>query len=248
MEIAPRNLIEAAQVQVALADALGGRLTDSPWPAGFKIGATGTRMQALLGLSGPAAGFMRRDDIYSDEAALPFGDWRGPGVECELAVVLAHDLPPAPCTEQEAAAAVGDLCAAIELVENRYGPPPIGDLQAVGTLTLVADQVYHAAAVVGAPIADWQSLDLAAIVGTLFIDGIERDRGKGAELLGHPLRGLAWLAGSEVAAAFGGLRAGQTIMLGSVVPTCWVDGPCDVRVGFDGTEGAGASSAHLQLV
>jgi 2-keto-4-pentenoate hydratase len=45
---------------------------------------------------------------------------------------------------------------------------------------------------------------------------------------------LAWLAASAVAAAFGGLRAGQVVMLGSVTPPIWLDGPARVRVAFDG--------------
>ncbi len=43
---------------------------------------------------------------------------------------------------------------------------------------------------------------------------------------------LAWLAGSAEAAAFGGLRAGQIVMLGSVCPPVWLDGPAEVEVRF----------------
>lgn len=235
--IAPSDGAEAAAVQAEIA-----RLTGAHPPGGFKIGATGARMQRLLGLSGPAAGFMATDDIHAGQAARPFAPLRGPGVECEIAVRLGRDLPPGPCSMEAAAASVATASAAIELVENRYGPGPIGDLAAVGTPTLIADQVYHVAAVVGPPAREWQELDLAALTGTLTVDGRERDSGLGAELLGHPLRGLAWLAGSEVAASFGGLRAGQVIMLGSVVPTVWLDGPCRVHVRF-----AGLGEASLDL-
>ncbi len=201
-------------------------------PGGFKIGATGTRMQALLGLDGPAAGFMAAGDIVASGAVWDYSATRFGAVECEIAVRLARDLPPGPCSVEAAAAAIGGVAAAIELVENRYGPPPIGDLKAVGTPTLVADQVYHVAAVVGAERTPAEVGDLAELSGVIEVDGVERDRGVGAELLGHPLRGLAWLAGSEVAAAFGGLRAGQVVMLGSVVPTVWLDGAGLVRVTF----------------
>ena len=49
---------------------------------------------------------------------------------------------PAPARMEQAAAAVGELVAGIELVENRYT-----DLAQVGTPTMIGDQVYHAAAV-----------------------------------------------------------------------------------------------------
>ena len=52
-EIAPRTEAEGAATQFALAGLVGAVPC-----AGFKIGATGKRMQEYLGLSGPAAGFM----------------------------------------------------------------------------------------------------------------------------------------------------------------------------------------------
>ena len=66
------------------------------------------------------------------------------------------------------------------------------------------------------------------------VDGHLRDEGVGADLMGHPLNCLAWLAGSSVAAAFGGLKAGQVVMLGSVTPPVWLTGPASVTVDFTG--------------
>jgi len=227
-QIAPRDLAEGVAVQVAIARRRGA----FP-PGGYKIGATGSRMQAFLGLPGPAAAFMREEDIFASGTAVAFGEFWAPQVECEIAVRLGRDLPPGPTTQEQALDAVAALSAAIEIVENRYGPPPIGDLKAVGTPTLIADQVYHAACVIGPPAPAWRSLDLAALNGRLLVDGTVRDRGISADLLGHPMKALAWLAGSETARGFGGLRAGQAVMLGSVTPSVILDGPCEVTVEFD---------------
>lgn len=105
---------------------------------GFKIGATGKRMQVYLGVDTPIAGFMRAEDVYHGHADLRFADFIKPGVECEVAVRLARDLPPGPCSLQQALAVVGELFAGIEIVENRYG-----DLKELGTPTLLADQMYQ---------------------------------------------------------------------------------------------------------
>jgi 2-keto-4-pentenoate hydratase len=227
-EITPRNESDAALVQFEVWNLRGGHAI-----GGFKIGATGRRMQQYLDIDHPCAGFMARADLHPSGAKLPFAAFRNLAVECELAVRLAADLP-GPATLEQAGAAVGELCAAIEIVENRYGAPPVGDVKAIGTPTLIADQFYHAAAVLGPPTADWRAFDLVAIEGRALVDGIEKNAGRGEELLGHPLRGLAWLAGSAVAAAFGGLRAGQVVMLGSVTPPVWLEGPCRVEMRFDG--------------
>jgi 2-keto-4-pentenoate hydratase len=131
---------------------------------------------------------------------------------------------------------VGEFFAGIELVENRYG-----DLQRLGTPALVADQMYHCAAVIGDGHGiDWRALNIGALRGRISVDNAvagagdsaSGDEGITTDLLGHPLNGLAWLAGSAEAAAFGGLKAGQVVMLGSVTPPVWLTGPATVTVAF----------------
>jgi len=221
--IAPRSEAEGAAVQHAL-----WRRHGTTAPAGFKIGATAKRMQEYLGLSGPAAGFMTTAGLHRTGATLRFADFQRPGVECELAVRLGRDLPPGPCTMAQAAEAVGELVAGIEIVENRYT-----DLALVGTPTMIGDQVYHAGAILGEPgSGNWRALDIGSLRGRLIVDGQQRDEGVGADLMGHPFNCLAWLAGCSVVEAFGGLKAGQVVMLGSVTPPIWLSGPAIVTVAF----------------
>jgi 2-keto-4-pentenoate hydratase len=234
--IAPSTEAEGAAVQFALAGLVGARP-----PVGFKIGATGKRMQVYLGVDTPIAGFMRAADVHHGHAELRFADFIKPGVECEVAVRLSRDLPPGPCSLEQAQAAVGDFFAGIEIVENRYG-----DLKDLGTPTLLADQMYHCAAVIGDQhAADWRAVEIGALRGRISVDygtgtgtagagpeGTTGDEGITTDLLGHPLNGLAWLAGSAEAAAFGGLKAGQVVMLGSVTPPVWLTGPATVTVAF----------------
>lgn len=218
----PTTLAEGVAAQVALQ-----HLAEQGAPAGFKIGATTARMQDYLGLNGPAAGFMGRDGLHASGSTLSFAPFLHPGVECELAVHLQADIAPGLCSTDQAAAAVDLLMVGIEVVENRYA-----DLQAFGTPSLLADQVFHAAAVLGQPIAEWKELDLARLRGEVLVDGVVMGTGVGGDLLGHPMQALAWLAASAEAAAFGGLRAGQIVMLGSVTPPIWLQEPCEVMVRF----------------
>ncbi len=218
--VRPRTHAEGVAAQVALSGLMGA-------PAGFKIGATTSAMQAYLGLPGPLAGFMAEPDLHGSGSTLAYAGLLRPGVECELAVHLAQDIPPGPCSRDQAMAAVGGVMAGIELVENRYA-----DLPTFGGPSLVADRVFHACAVLGEPYADWQSLDLLGIKGHITIDGTLRGSGTGQELLGDPMLALAWLAGSAEVAAFGGLGAGQVVMLGSVALPVWLDGPAEITVSF----------------
>ncbi|WP_270939113.1 2-keto-4-pentenoate hydratase, partial [Falsiroseomonas oryzae] len=220
---APADVAAGYAVQKEVAAALG-----AVPPAGFKIGATTKQMQAYLGLSGPAAGFVPEAGLQRTPASFRFAELITPGVECEVGLMLGDDLAPGPCTRDRAAAAVAEVFAAIEIVEKRYN-----DLAALGTPTLIADQVFHRAGVLGAPASGWRGADLGAIRGRITVDGTLRGEGAGADLLGHPFEALAWLAASPGAAVFGGLRAGQVVFLGSVTPPIWLDGPCRVTVEFD---------------
>ncbi|MGH7117796.1 MAG: 2-keto-4-pentenoate hydratase [Acetobacteraceae bacterium] len=221
--VGPANEAEGIAAQRALAQRLGGLP-----PAGFKIGATAKHMQEYLGLDGPRAGFMPGSGVHETGVRLRFEDFQSPGVECELAVRLASDLVPGRCSAERAAAAVGSVAAAIEIVENRYS-----DLREFGVPALIADQVFHAGAVIGAPEAAWRRLDLKAIAGRILVNQSPCGDGKGEELLGDPMAALAWLASSPLAAAFGGLKAGQVVMLGTVTPAVWLMGPAAVEVVFE---------------
>jgi len=179
-------------------------------------------------VSAPVGGFMVPAGLHASGASLAFADFQRPGVECELVARLATDLPPGPCDLEQAAAAVGELVCGIEVVEGRYV-----DVQAVGVPTMVADQMFHAAAVLGVQgDVDWRGLDLVSLAGSISIDGKPAGGGVGGDLLGHPLNSLCWLAASSLAQRFGGLKAGQIVMLGSVVPPLWLVGPCTVYIGF----------------
>ncbi len=221
---APVDVAAGYAVQHAVALALG-----AVPPAGFKIGATTKQMQAYLGLPHPAAGFVPAGSLNADGFTAPYASFLGLGVECEVGVRLGADLPFGPTTRAQAEAAVAEVFPAIEIVEKRYG-----DLAELGTPTLIADQVFHASGVLGRPAADWRGMDLGAMRGELFVDGDSRGGGQGQDLLGHPMEALAWLAGSGAAEVFGGLKAGQVVWLGSVTPPIWLDGPCAVRVAFEG--------------
>jgi 2-keto-4-pentenoate hydratase len=222
-EAAPQTPEEGYAVQREVAAARGA----IP-PAGFKIGATTKQMQEILGLSGPAAGFVPETSVNPGGTEFRFAEFRNPGVECEIGLRLGRDLPPGPTTREQAAAAVAEVFPAIEIVERRYG-----DMSRLHTPTLIADQVFHASGVIGAPVADWRSLDLGAARGEFHIGGKVVASGHGRDLLGHPMEALAWLAGSGAATVFGGLRAGQVVWLGSVTPPIWLEGPGPVEAVFD---------------
>src|SRR5579871_776935 len=186
--------------------------------AGHKIGCTTPVMQRFLGIDSPCAGGMFATTIHRESADLRFDDFLHVGVECEIAVRLAADLPAshAPFSAERVAAALDACMAAIEIVDDRWV-----DYKRVDTPTLIADDFFNAACVLGPPVPAWRALDLTDVAGVTEINGVEVGRGRGADVMGHPMTALAWLA-DNLAARGQALRAGDVVLTGSVVETRWV--------------------------
>ena len=126
--------------------------------------------------------------------------------------------------------------AAIEVVDDRYV-----DYRSLDTPTLIADDFFNAAWVLGEPVESWREIDLARVSGRMTINGDEVGTGAGGDILGHPLAALAWLA-NALAARGRSLAAGEFVLLGSVVQTRWVEAGDLVEVEI---EGLGQASCHF---
>lgn len=215
--IRPADLHDAYAVQermnVRLSEAgLGPR-------AGYKIGCTTSVMQQYMNIHEPALGEVFADTIHrGGHARLRHGDYVEPGVESEIAVELAADLPAAgaPWTRESVRDAVGACMTSVELVDARYV-----DFRTLDTPTMAADNFFNAALILGEPVRDWQGIDLAAVEGRMTLNGEELGRGPGSLVMGHPLEALAWLA-NRLAERGRHLKAGEVVTLGSVVETKWV--------------------------
>lgn len=229
MELRPRTLDETYAVQEALQALLAGR--HGPI-AGYKVALTSPAMRHLLRVAEPFAGAIFADTVRQSPATVSAGDFVRLGIECELAVRLDADLPPAraPYDRDSVARAVGACMAAFELVDDREAD--YGNLDAP---SCIADNGWNAGVVLGPPRTDWRALDLEQAAGRLTINGKLAGGGRAGDVMGHPFEALAWLA--NLAARRGrGLERGRIVMTGSIVATTYV-APGDRAVfAFDGLD------------
>jgi 2-oxo-3-hexenedioate decarboxylase/2-keto-4-pentenoate hydratase len=220
-ELRPQDEAAAYAIQVAtnerLEAAFGRR-------AGWKIGCTTPTMQRYLNIPQPCAGETFERFTLWGEREVPYRCFVRPGVECEIAVELGRPLR----AGERAADAVGAVMASIELVDDRYA-----DYRSLDVQTLIADDFFNAGCCLGEPMRHWHNLDLAAIGGGMWINGMKVGAGKGADILGHPLNALAWLAGrlGELGRV---LDAGTVVTLGSLVQTVWVEQGDRVEIEIEG--------------
>ena len=85
-------------------------------------------------------------------------------------------------------------------------------------LELIADNSWNEGAVLGAPVREWQAIDLAAVRAIAKINGQHVGEGRGADAMGHPLDAVAWLA-NHLASIGRGLVRGAVVNTGSLITT-----------------------------
>lgn len=216
VELRPQDLDEAYTVQERLNEILIER--DLGQPIGYKIGCTTKVMQEYMSIHEPSFGGVFAPTVYRNSATLRHDDYAEPGVEAEIAVQLSADLPAsnAPYDREQVAGAVAACMASVELVDARYF-----DYRELDTPTMVADNFFNAACILGDPVSDWRGLDLADVQGRMVVNGETVGTGAGSLIMGHPLEALAWLA-NRLAERGRELKAGEFVTLGSVVTTNWV--------------------------
>lgn len=187
--------------------------------AGYKIGLTSPRMQAMCGIDSPIAGRVLGTRLLHDGVILRRSDYGRLGIEFEIGVRLGADLAAsaAPHAYEHVAAAVAAVTVAVEVVDDRAA-----DYQGLDMASLVADNSWNAGVILGAWRTQWP--DLADVTGIVSRDGEVVDQGHGRDVLGHPFHALTWLA-NHLAESGEGLRAGDVVATGSIVPTRFPGGP-----------------------
>ncbi len=203
--LVPASADEAYRINAKVAALLG-------WPIlGWKIAATTEAVRTKLKTDRPIYGRTFQRFKYASPTRLAHSKLLDPLVECEFFVTLKADLPARdkPWSLEEVTAAVGTVHAGIELAECRFPSRALPPLPAI-----LADGSASGNYIFGGVIESWQA-SLAGMEVRLEVDGTERRRGTGAEVMGDPLRPLHWLA--EERRRFGdGLKAGETISTGSM--------------------------------
>jgi 2-keto-4-pentenoate hydratase len=207
----PSDLAEAYAMQEHLQDLLTSARGAI---AGYKIAITTPVMQRLMGIDHPCGGAVFAKQLHASPVSLRCADFTHVAVECEIGVRLGADLPAGRKYDRDSVGEAVDACmASIEIIDDQNA-----DYKLANGLDLVANNAWNAGCVIGPPLTGWRKLDLAALSGRMLINGAEVGRGVGADVLGHPLIALAWLA-NILAERGRPLRAGMIVSTGSIVST-----------------------------
>jgi 2-keto-4-pentenoate hydratase len=187
----------------------------------------GWKVSPFLPDGPPFCGALPAAGIVASPAVLSAAVFTMRGVEAEVSVRMARDLPPRarPYTRAEVADAVAAFYPAIEVLQSRFLEPA-----AITPMTGLADSQGHGGFVYGAPVAGWQAIDLAGVSVVQRVDGAvnaTRTGHPGGDLLGE----VVWLA-NEGSTWAGGLKAGQFVTCGSWTGANRVGPAAKIRVEF----------------
>ena len=196
----------ADEVVAALVSSLGR-------VAGYKVGATSTAGQHVLGLEEPFYGRAFASRILRSQ-----GRWcdgrTGDSVEAEVGVLLGRSLPPRdrPYTEAEVRAAIHRVLPLLEINRPAYARP-----FEVGGHCLIADNGVTQALVRGARGLAPGRRTFARERVVLEINRRTVAHGSADVVLGDPLRSLLWLANALTSRGHG-LVAGDLVATGAMTP------------------------------
>lgn len=182
---------------------------------GFKIGATATETQEILGLSEPFFGpllqpFCQRSS--TETARLALHEAHTALIECEFVVSLKQDLRRTQndLTMEDVAAATDWVAAGFEIVGTRFLDTPNKGLCAI------ADNGNNIGVLTGEPNHDWSIKSLEDHPVSLAINGKSIDTGSSSNsVVGHPFGMLAWLANHDQLRSRG-LKKDEIIYTGTV--------------------------------
>jgi 2-keto-4-pentenoate hydratase len=226
------TLEEAYRIQQAN---VAERLAAGEEVIGHKIGLTARAMQEMFGVREPDYGHLLDSMVHDPAQPLDLSGLIDPQIEVEPAFVLARRLKGPNVTVEEVIDATEYLVVSLEVIDSR-----ITDWR-IKLQDTVADNGSSARVVFGIKRVDPRGLALDDLVTTLSVDGKLVETSNTREILGHPARGIAWLANSI--SAFGAtLEAGHVVLPGTCTRAYRLNGRSSVQGSI---AGLGEVTLHL---
>jgi 2-keto-4-pentenoate hydratase len=197
---------------------------------GWKIALTSKAMQQMTGVDQPAAGAIFSKVVHASPARVDVASYHHLGIEFEVAVRVAEDLPASggPWTRASVAGKVAACIPAFELVEDGNA-----DYTTLDAFTLVAQNTWNGGVVLGPAVTEWRGVDLERAVTRAWVNGEPAGQGKTGDAMGHPFEAVAWLA-NLLNSRGRALGRGMFVMTGSSITTKFPSPGDRIRFVIDG--------------
>lgn len=182
-------------------------------PVGYKAGLTNPAVQKRFNHDAPVWGVLYAPMLLASGATVEAAFGARPLFEADLLVRVSDAAINRAKTPDEVLAAIDQVIPFIELPDLVVMAPPKLNGAAISAINVGARL-----GVSGSPIPVQRSAAFADALRDMVVvvrgDGAELDRGKGSDVLGHPLAAVAWLA-ADLARDGRALKVGDLVSLGS---------------------------------
>jgi 2-keto-4-pentenoate hydratase len=186
---------------------------------GHKLGLVSEAKQEQLGIPEPIFCHVAPETLLAGEP-VPTGEMIAPRIEAEIGLLLEEDVPET-ATAADGLAATRAVVPVAEILESRFQGWSIPSAQDV-----IADLTSAGKVIVGETLRDPRDVDVAMESVAVSVNGEIEATGVGADIMGHPARPVAWLAG-RLADFDDELRAGELVMTGGITAAIDIE-PGDV--------------------
>ena len=179
---------------------------------GKKIGVTSKAVQSMLNVHQPDFGYLTDDMVFNQGEVMPISERLiAPKAEGEIAFILKKDLMGPGISNADVLAATECVIPCFEVVDSR-----IENWQ-IAIEDTIADNASCGLFVLGDKAVSPHKVDLVTCGMVVEKNGKILSTGAGAAALGSPVNCVTWLA--NTLGEFGiGLKAGEVILSGSLVP------------------------------
>lgn len=181
---------------------------------GRKIGLTSAAMQRLVHIDTPDHGVLLDSMVIEADSTVEAGRFITPRIEMELAFVLREPLSGPDCTVHDVLRVTEFVVPALEVIDARIARVDAATGHTRTVVDTIADNAANAGLVLGGTPVPPDRVDLRWQGGILSRNGVLEESGVAGAVLGHPARGVAWLA-NRLAPYGERLDAGQVILSGA---------------------------------
>jgi 2-keto-4-pentenoate hydratase len=208
---------------------------------GYKAGLTNAATQKRFNYDRPVRGTLYASMLLENNAEVPAKFGARPLYEADMLVRVSNIAINNAKTPEDVLAAIDQVIPFIELPDLMVEAPPKLNGPAINAINVGARF-----GVLGAPISvpsmraeRFALLDGLKTMSVVVSDGAgtEQDRGKGSDILEHPLNAVVWLAGDLKAEGMA-LKVGDLISLGSFSKLLPPQPGLTVKVTYEGLPGA----------
>ena len=203
---------------------------------GYKAGLTSPALQERFGVSSPVRGVLLEKMLLPDGASVKFDFGARPVFEADLIVVVKDTAIHQAKTRLDALRSLSMVVPFIELPDLM-----VAEGEKLSASLLVSLNVGARLGVVGRGVPVRATPEFATALATMRVvvaDGSGRElaNGSGAQILGHPLDAVLWLA-RDLERSGIRLKAGDLLSLGSFTPPLAPRPGLAVKVTYEGLPG-----------